>query len=72
MIRGKALGICSMSGRIATTFLGIVGVYAMKWFDGNGLYLIFVLLCALSGYGAYTMPFCTGNRPIGWQLNCYW
>jgi len=54
-----------MSGRIATTFLGIVGVYAMKWFDGNGLYLIFVLLCALSGYGAYTMPFCTGNRPIG-------
>jgi len=64
MIRGKALGICSMSGRIATTLLGIVGVYAMKWADGNGLYLIFITLSAISGYGAYTMPYCTGNRPI--------
>lgn len=64
MIRGKALGICSMSGRIATTLLGMVGVYAMKWADGNGLYILFILLSAISGYGAYTMPYCTGNRPI--------
>jgi hypothetical protein len=53
-----------MSGRIATTFLGVVGVSALDWFSGNGLYIIFLLLCTLSGYGAYTMPFCTGNRPI--------
>ena len=64
MIRGKALGICSMSGRIATALLGFVGVYAMHWCGGNGLYLIFVVLSGLSGYGAATMPFCTGNRAI--------
>jgi hypothetical protein len=65
MIRGKALGICSLSGRIATTFLGVVGVYAIKWFDGNGLYLIFIFLSLVSGYASYTMPYCTGNKPIG-------
>ena len=66
MIRGKALGICSLSGRIATTLLGIVGVYAIRWWDGNGLYIIFIVMCAISGYGAFTMPYCTsGNRPIG-------
>lgn len=66
MIRGKALGICSMSGRIATTLLGVVGIYAIKWFGGYGLYIIFIILSAISGYGAFTMPYCTsGNRPIG-------
>jgi hypothetical protein len=66
MIRGKALGICSMSGRIATILLGVVGVYAIKWWDGNGLYIIFIIMCAISGYGAFTMPYCTsGNRSIG-------
>jgi hypothetical protein len=64
MIRGKALGICSMSGRIATTFLGIVGVSALSWMGGYGLYFIFLVLSVISGYGAYTMPYCTGNRPI--------
>lgn len=64
MIRGKALGICSMSGRVATALLGMVGVYAMQWFGGNGLYVIFIVLSGISGYGAYTMPYCTGNRPI--------
>lgn len=53
-----------MSGRIATTFLGIVGVSALNWFGGYGLYVIFITLCLISGYGAYTMPYCTGNRPI--------
>ena len=64
MIRGKALGICSVSGRIGSTLLGLTGMYAMKWFGGNGLYVIFVGLSGISGYGAYTMPFCTGNRSI--------
>ena len=64
MIRGKALGICSMVGRIATTFLGIVGISALSWFGGYGLYLIMIILGLISGYGAYTMPYCTGNRAI--------
>lgn len=55
-----------MSGRIATTLLGVVGIYAIKWFGGYGLYIIFIILSAISGYGAFTMPYCTsGNRPIG-------
>ena len=53
-----------MAGRIATTLLGFVGVYAMKWADGYGLYIIFIILATLSGYGAYTMPYCTGNKAI--------
>jgi hypothetical protein len=64
MIRGKALGICSMTGRIATTFLGVVGVSALSWLNGYGLYLIILVMSAVSGYGAFTMPFCTGNRAI--------
>lgn len=66
MIRGKAMGICSVSGRIGATLLGFTGMYAMKWFGGNGLYVLFILLSGTSGYGAYTMPFCTGNRSITW------
>jgi MFS transporter, putative metabolite:H+ symporter len=64
MIRGKALGICSAAGRIATMLIGVVGVYAMHWFGGNGLYFLFLLLSGAASVGAYTMPFCTGNRPI--------
>ncbi len=53
-----------MSGRIATALLGVIGMYAMQWFGGNGLYILFLILSGISGYGAFTMPFCTGNRPI--------
>jgi hypothetical protein len=53
-----------MSGRIATTLLGVIGVSAMYWFGGYGLYLLIVILTAISGYGAYTMPYCTkGQTP---------
>jgi len=45
-------------------FLGVVGVPAMNYFDGNGLYLIFMGLAIFSGYGSYTMPYCTNNRSI--------
>jgi len=64
MIRGKALGICSFSGRIGATLLGLAGMYAMKWFGGKGLYVLFIILTGSSGYGAYTMPFCTINKSI--------
>jgi hypothetical protein len=64
MIRGKALGICSFFGRLGSTLMGLTGIYAVKWFGGNGLYIIFLVLSAFSGYGSYTMPFCTANRSI--------
>ena len=40
----------SMSGRISTVILGIVGISAMKWLDGNGLYAIFFFLTILCIY----------------------
>ena len=64
MIRGKALGIASACGRISIMLMGFVGIYAIDWWGGNGLYIIFILLSAVAGYGGYTMPYCTGNRPI--------
>ena len=64
MIRGKGLGICSLSGRLATMILGMLGIADMNSFNGNGLYLLFMLLALISGYGAYTMPYCTNNRMI--------
>jgi nitrate/nitrite transporter NarK len=64
MLRGKALGIFSACGRVSTMFVGVVGVYAMEWFNGNGLYVIFVLLSGVAGIGAKTMPYCTSGRSI--------
>jgi len=64
MIRGKAHGICSVVGRIASSFLGIVGISSLSWFGGNGLYILFVLLSLAAGYSGHTMPYCTSNRPI--------
>ena len=64
MIRGKAMGIMSACGRVGIMLMGFIGVYAMNWFGGNGLYLIFILLSLMAGYGGYTMPYCTVNRPI--------
>ena len=64
MLRGKAMGICSFAGRIATTFLGVVGVSSLEWFGGDGLYFIFILFSGVGSLCAFTMPFCTLNRPI--------
>ena len=64
MIRGKALGIASACGRLSVMVMGFLGVYAMNWCEGYGLYIIFVVLSGIAGYGGYTMPYCTGNRPI--------
>jgi hypothetical protein len=44
--------------------MGFVGVYAIDWLNGNGLYLIFIILSGASSYAAFTMPFCTTNRFI--------
>ena len=62
--RAKAMGICPLSGRIGVITMGFVGVYAIDWLNGNGLYLIFIFLSGFSSYAAFTMPFCTTNRFI--------
>lgn len=59
MLRGKALGICSLAGRLATVVLGMTGVSALQWFGGDGLYWLFVVLGGLAAVGAYNMPYCT-------------
>ena len=64
MIRGKALGVLSTFGRMATMLLGVVGVYAIDWWGGNGLYLLFFGVSAVASYSAWSMPYCTANRPI--------
>jgi hypothetical protein len=64
MIRGKAMGIFSLAGRIATTALGFVGVLALYWLDGKGLYLIFFILSLISSFCMYKMPYCTLGRPL--------
>jgi len=58
------MGIFSLSGRIATTALGFLGVNSLYWFDGNGLYFIFVFLCVCSTILVFRMPYCTLGRPL--------
>ena len=64
MLRGMGLSVCSVSGKIAATLMGVIGIYSLKWFGGNGLYFIFMLLSGFSSYTAFTMPYCTNNRDI--------
>ena len=64
MIRGKALGLFSACGRVAIMLMGFVGIKSIGWFGGNGLYLIFMVISGFASYAGYTMPYCTGNRPI--------
>lgn len=61
-ICSKAIGICYMLRRFSPVVLGIIGVAALQWLDGNGLYLVFVMFSAFSWYATYTMPFCMSNR----------
>ncbi len=69
LVRGKAMGIFSLSGRIGTTTLGFLGVNSLYWFDGNGLYLIFLLLSLISSLSLYKMPYCTLGRALDiWGL----
>jgi hypothetical protein len=64
LVRGKAMGMFSLAGRIATTILGFLGVAALYWMNGNGLYLIFFVLCMLSSALIFRMPYCTLGRPL--------
>jgi hypothetical protein len=58
------MGIFSLAGRIATTLLGFVGVNAIYWLDGNGLYFLFFIASAISSFVIHKMPYCTLGRPL--------
>lgn len=64
LLRGKAMGIFNVSGRMAIAILGFLGVSALYWFDGKGLYLLFTLLSFSSCVFVYNMPFCTLGRHL--------
>lgn len=64
MIRSQAMGLFSLCGRIATTFLGIIGMSALEWAHGKGLYYIFLFLTICSGIFIYQMPYCTLGRKL--------
>ena len=64
LLRSKALGTCSLVGRIGIIFLGTIGVYALQWLDGKGLYLIFLILSSASYLCMTLMPYDTLGREL--------
>lgn len=60
------MGVCAVFGRLGSVCFGFVGINAMYWLDGNGLYLIFVLLGLISSIAMFRMPYCTLGRAIDW------
>jgi hypothetical protein len=58
------MGIFSLAGRIATTALGFIGVLALDWMDGKGLYVILFVMGLCSSFSMYKMPYCTLGRPL--------
>jgi hypothetical protein len=53
------MGVCSISGRAGVIVVGMIGVHAISWFNGNGLYVLFMGLGGLASIAAATMPYCT-------------
>lgn len=63
------MGITSCIGRIGTAFLGVVGVSALEWYNGNGLYFMFIGLCSVASFLVYKIPYDTLNRPMDtWSI----
>lgn len=58
------MGVTSCIGRIGTAFLGMIGVSALEWFDGDGLYVMFIFFCSVASFLVYKIPYDTLNRPI--------
>lgn len=56
------MGVCSIFGRAGVIVVGMIGVHAIGWFNGNGLYALFVGLGSLASIAAATMPYCTINK----------
>ena len=62
--RAKAMGVLSVAGRLGVIFMGMIGVHAIGWLGGNGLYVLFIGFCAVSSLAAAKMPYCTLNKLI--------
>ncbi len=58
------MGVCAVVGRLGSVCLGVVGLNALYWFNGNGLYMIFALLATISAVAVYKMPYCTLGRTM--------
>lgn len=58
------MGFFSVCGRLATTILGMTGASALLWLNGQGLYIIFLILSLSSGISVSKMPYCTLGRPL--------
>lgn len=64
LLRSKAMGITSLSGRLATILLGVVGVYALELMGGKLLYLIFMAICLISYFAINAMPYDTLGKDL--------
>ena len=62
VMKRKSKGIFLASGRVGTILLGFLGINALYWVNGNGLYIIFTLLSLISGYMIVKLPFDNLNR----------
>ena len=58
------MGVLSLSGRIATAMIGIIGISSLDWFGGNGLYLIIMISTLINSWGIKQMPYCTLGREL--------
>ena len=58
------MGLCSVSARLSTALMGIIGISSLTWLGGDGLYFIFALLSAITAILIYKMPYCTLGREL--------
>ena len=56
MLRGKAQSVSTLLGRSSVIFLGVIGLPATQWLNGNGIYVIFGGLSFLALICVYTLP----------------
>jgi hypothetical protein len=56
VLKKKSKGTFLAAGRIGTVLLGFVGLNALYWFNGDGLYIIFAILSLASGILIYRLP----------------
>jgi hypothetical protein len=62
LLRRRSKGIFLASGRLGTVMLGFLGLNALYWLNGNGLYLIFALMSFGSFVLIIKLPFDNVNR----------
>jgi hypothetical protein len=58
------MGVCAVIGRFGSVCIGFVGLNALYWWNGNGLYLIFAGMGIISAFAVYKMPYCTLGRAM--------